>query len=571
MLEIGSVVDGKYKILNKVGQGGMSVVYLAMNERANKQWAIKEIRKDGSSDYDVVKQGLIAETDILKRLSHPNLPSIIDVIDRDDTFLIVMDYIEGNPLSKALDNYGAQNQDDVIEWAKELCDVLGYLHSRKPPIIYRDMKPSNVMLKPDGMVTLIDFGTAREFKETSVEDTQCLGTQGYAAPEQYGGHGQTDARTDIYCLGATLYHLVTGHNPCQPPYEMYPIRYWNPGLSSGLEQIILKCTQRNPADRYQSCEELLYDLEHYSELDIEYKKEENRKWCLFIASGLLTLITAIGAVGFRSAAGMQTKNSYDAYVAAASVAESSQAMEYFKRSINLKPSDETAYLALLNYILSDNQITSEEDEELRTIFNETNGTARSNIEYLKLNNKDAYESFAYELGNAYFYTYQEANRRAKSQKWFEVAAASTSLDKNKVARAECLGKIAAYSATLGVKNEAGDASTTYYDYWLDITSLISSDTLSADNNVTALRSYKDFVYNVYTYMQDFKEAGITERDITSQLDIVKNAVETMAIDASNSVEVKLKQDTQEYVEQCRQTMNALYTGTANTTEKEEEL
>ena len=94
MLEIGSIIDGKYKILNKIGQGGMSVVYLAMNERANKQWAIKEVRKDGVKDYDVVRQGLIAETDILKRLNHPHLPSIIDVIDRDDTFLIVMDYIE---------------------------------------------------------------------------------------------------------------------------------------------------------------------------------------------------------------------------------------------------------------------------------------------------------------------------------------------------------------------------------------------------------------------------------------------------------------------------------------------
>jgi serine/threonine-protein kinase len=107
MLEIGSVVDGKYKILNKIGQGGMSVVYLAMNERANKQWAIKEIRKDGVSNYEVVKQGLIVETDLLKRLNHPHLPSIIDVIDGDETFLIVMDYIEGNSLSKVLKRYGA--------------------------------------------------------------------------------------------------------------------------------------------------------------------------------------------------------------------------------------------------------------------------------------------------------------------------------------------------------------------------------------------------------------------------------------------------------------------------------
>lgn len=110
MLEIGSLVDNKYKILNKVGQGGMSVVYLAMNEKANKQWAIKEVRKDGVKDFEVVKQGLVVETDMLKRLSHPSLPSIIDVIEDEDTFLIVMDYIQGNPLSKALEEYGAQPQ-----------------------------------------------------------------------------------------------------------------------------------------------------------------------------------------------------------------------------------------------------------------------------------------------------------------------------------------------------------------------------------------------------------------------------------------------------------------------------
>ena len=152
MLEIGSLIDGKYKILNEVGHGGMSVVYLAMNERANKQWAIKEVRKDGVKDFEVVKQSLVAETNMLKKLSHPSLPDIVDVIDEDDRFLIVMDYIEGNSLKTALQEYGVQSQKNVIKWAKQLCDVLGYLHSQNPPIIYRDMKPANIMLKPDGNV-----------------------------------------------------------------------------------------------------------------------------------------------------------------------------------------------------------------------------------------------------------------------------------------------------------------------------------------------------------------------------------------------------------------------------------
>ena len=176
MLEIGSLVDGKYKILNKIGQGGMSTVYLAMNERANKQWAIKEVRKDGVSNYQVVKQSLIVETDMLKSLSHPYLPSIVDVIDEPDRFLIVMDYIEGNTLLTALEEYGPQPQDSVIEWGKQLCDVMEYLHTRKPPIIYRDLKPGNIMLRPDGTITLIDFGTARVYKQQKSEDTTYLGT-----------------------------------------------------------------------------------------------------------------------------------------------------------------------------------------------------------------------------------------------------------------------------------------------------------------------------------------------------------------------------------------------------------
>ena len=238
MLKIGSVVDGKYKILNEIGHGGMSNVYLAINEKANKPWAVKEVRKSLNRDFDLLRQSLIRETDLLKKLHHPNLPSIVDVIDSDENFLIVMDYIEGNTLETLLAEEGAQPQERVADWALQLCDVLDYLHTRRAPVIYRDLKPSNIMLKSDGSVVLIDFGTAREYKEQNTADTCCLGTNGYAAPEQFGGKGQTDARTDLYCLGTTLYHLVTGHNPSEPPYELYPITRWNPKLSTGLERII---------------------------------------------------------------------------------------------------------------------------------------------------------------------------------------------------------------------------------------------------------------------------------------------------------------------------------------------
>ena len=135
MLEVGSLVDGKYKILSEIGHGGMSNVYMAINEKANKTWAIKEVRKSGIVDFESVKQGLVTETNILKSLRHPNLPSVVDVMEDKDSFLIVMDYIEGNSLSQILREHGAIPQRYVILWAKVLCDILIYLHTRVPPII----------------------------------------------------------------------------------------------------------------------------------------------------------------------------------------------------------------------------------------------------------------------------------------------------------------------------------------------------------------------------------------------------------------------------------------------------
>ena len=449
MLEIGSLIDGKYKILNKVGQGGMSVVYLAMNEKANKQWAIKEVRKDGVKDFEIVKQGLVAETDLLKKLSHPSLPSIIDVIEGPDTFLIVMDYIQGNPLSKALEEYGAQPQEYVIEWAKQLCDVLEYLHTRTPPIIYRDMKPANIMLKPDGNICLIDFGTAREFKEKNLADTTCLGTVGYAAPEQFGGMGQTDARTDIYCLGATRYRLVTGRNPCVPPYEILPIRQVNPALSSGLERIIQKCTQRNPDDRYQSCAELMYALENYEKIDDAYRKKQKRKLGLFLASAGLTL--AFGAAslwGYLSGEQKKTEN-YDLMLRSASTAQDCY------DAILTDPSRSEAYEQLASLLTQDHVLTGEEGQQLLKLQagldeEKSNGFSErvDVLKTLKEKNPDGYQEVCYRIGESFPFYYDTADDRdsyTKAAKWLSEATEKYPVAEIYCSIASCMDTIDQYN------------------------------------------------------------------------------------------------------------------------------
>ena len=584
MLEIGSLVDGKYKILNKIGQGGMSVVYLAMNERANKQWAIKEVRKDGVQNFEVVKQGLIAETEMLKKLSHPNLPSIIDVIDGDGTFLIVMDYIEGRHLESVVKEYGAQRQEDVIEWAKQLCDVFSYLHSRKPPIIYRDMKPSNVMLKPDGKVMLIDFGTAREFKENSVADTTCLGTQGYAAPEQYGGHGQTDARTDIYCLGATLYHLLTGHNPSEPPYEMYPIRYWNPELSSGLEEIILKCTQKNPDDRYQNCGELLYALEHYNELDIEYKRKQTLKWRAFLCSTALTVLAGAGAVGFKIAENTVTASTYEAYVEeAANLASTDpeQCIQYYKNAIALNPSDGLAYENLLNFFLwehndsaqgdTGNEAVSQqitcvfsdaEEQEIRKVLGTEENRNRRNEEYLKAN-VEAYDKFAYDLGIAYYFSYNGTGNKGAARKWLEIASEAEptdELNEANINRAANLYKISEYYDSLGMRNQAGDSMASYADYWRDLQKTVEDDSASG-NNVNMLLAYKEMISQIANNAANFKSAGITRQQMENELDNAVEAVSNMEIvtgSANAEYEQELKDNLIESLGAARTIVNSTF-------------
>lgn len=545
MLEIGSVIDGKYKILNVVGKGGMSVVYLAMNERANKQWAIKEVRKDGMQSFEVVKQNLVAETDLLKKLNHPHLPSIIDVIDCDDTFLIVMDYIEGNPLSKALETSGAQNQDDVIEWAKQLCDVLGYLHSRKPPIIYRDMKPSNVMLKPDGNVMLIDFGTAREFKYSSVADTTCLGTQGYAAPEQFGGHGQTDARTDIYCLGATMYHLVTGHNPATPPYEMYPIRQWNPMLSSGLEEIILKCTQRNPEDRYQSCTELLYALDHYKDLDIENKKVQSFKWKTFLASFIMTIVMLVGTIGFSAGLTVQTSSTYESYIANGDSAVSQDAAEkYYLDAINVDPANPLAYQKLLERCTSDSKLSEDEYNTIKDAIYEHEDELKSKYpsEYA--------DNVAYKLGQALYFSYVPSSQKSESenfsmagitvsQRWLDIAQKMGSTEQIKH-RAELLSSMSKAYQNMSGKSLEGDPVEEVKEYWNNLVEIASPNIAKDENNQIALLIYRNVTSQIYTkYYWFIKNSLATAKDISNELDNIEKYVNEIKVAVPDDEELQI--------------------------------
>jgi serine/threonine-protein kinase len=250
VIKTGSFVNNRYRVLNQIGSGGMSKVFLVEDINTGTKKALKESK---------IAKGELGNTHFQK-MRHPGLIEIETVTKKGDRALVLMEYVEGESLQKVLIRNGAQPYRLLLDWMLQLCDILIYLHTRTPPIIYRDIKPSNIILQPKGMLKLIDFGAAREFRSGNHEDTVLLGTRGYAAPEQYGGCGQTDARTDIYGLGATMYHLSTGRDPAKPPYMDYPITYFASDIPQIFSDIIQKCTRFDPKKRYESSSELKSDL-----------------------------------------------------------------------------------------------------------------------------------------------------------------------------------------------------------------------------------------------------------------------------------------------------------------------
>lgn len=252
-LPIAILLKQRYRILRTVGQGGMGAVYQGEDTQlGNRLVAIKEMSQ--SNVYAQQAQDAIAdfkrEAHLLAGLQHPNLPSIHDYFEEAGRWYLVMSFIEGETLADYLEH--AQDHklslEETLSIGQTLCQVLNYLHSHKPPIIFRDLKPSNIMRSSDGHLYLIDFGIARHFKPGQAKDTASYGSMGYAPPEQFG-KAQTTERSDIYSLGATLYECLSGYDPSQSPFRLPPLQTLAPTLPERLVTLITQMLEMDDNKR----------------------------------------------------------------------------------------------------------------------------------------------------------------------------------------------------------------------------------------------------------------------------------------------------------------------------------
>ena len=537
MAEIGSVIDGKYEILRKIGQGGMSVVYLAMDTHLNKQWAVKEIRKKGNGKDDVViVNSLLAEANMMKKLDHPSLPRIVDIIDNGETIFVVMDYIEGESLDKILLEYGPQPEKLVIAWAKQLCDVLSYLHSQKPPIIYRDMKPANIMLKPEGNIKIIDFGIAREYKEQSLADTTVLGTKGYAPPEQYSG--QTDARSDIFALGMTMHHLLTGIDP-RGGEKYVPVRMWNPELSEGIEIIIDKCVQSAAENRYQNCSDLLYDLEHPDLITKDYKRIQKRKLRAFVISGTLAVALAAAGITCRVTAKTINNNDYENLVSVSESTSVDEKIDSYMKAIDIYPEKLDAYEKMLTAYEDDGIFGKKQNDQFLGIYNRNKAKFdTSSKEYAELN---------YQIGMMYFnyYTdedgsYSFSNRVQKAISFFEVNAKNENIspDFKEKKISDCYYQICSFYKTY-ILNSATveEASKENYEQLLDQI----NDTLTEVEDSGAydkLTFYNGVFMLLYDQRTNMEQVNVDQDKILTLLNCVYEKASELTVQKEQSQQLQ---------------------------------
>lgn len=530
MAQAGDVVGGKYEILSLVGKGGMSRVWLARDRRLNKLWAVKEIgRTERDAGNEVVVQSLIAEANLMKRLDHPMLPRVVDILYDAGTIFVVMDYVEGTSLGRVLRDVARPFAEaDVIAWGVELCGVLEYLHTMDPPIVYRDMKPDNIVLREDGGVRLVDFGIAREYKQGATTDTRVLGTRGYAAPGQFALDAQTDARADIYSLGVTLYVLVTGRVAAGETYWR-PIRQINPALSEGLEHVIAKATQANPADRYQTAADMRRDLENHEKLTRAYRgalKMRLRSFNLLRGAGAVLAIVGVLCL----AASLRIKSStYETLLASARAASveaghaggASPAEGRCMEAIAVDPTRAEAYSELVDRVFkADGTLTVQEASRLEGLMEDRRPEVEGSSGYARL---------CYDIGVLYFVYFEQGeadesrgyamSAGVQAAQWFRAAADAhdalsaagkkCDLTNSERSSAQAYIVIGEFYRRLAQATLEGNEGDVYAGYWNMLESAFGGLT-DGDPVMVRLRlcSLIHGIVSSPTYLSGLKRAGV---------------------------------------------------------------
>lgn len=410
MIQQGSVINDTYRIDEKIGAGGGGTVYKAYHLRLQKYVVVKRINDAWVGVMDSRK-----EADIIKNLKHQYLPQAYDFLHLNDGIYTVMDFVAGESLDKYIKSGCQFRQEQILFWAKQITEALVYLHSLTPPIIHSDIKPANIMITLEGNVCLIDFNVSM----TGTPDSSISATsRGYAAPEQYLNirplnqpqqgvpfvpvyhfdmRSPLDPRSDIYSLGATLYHLMTSQRPPKLPEERLPeIPLDLQGYDEALIGIVNKMTRYDPRERYQSAQELLYDLQNIEKLDKRYIRKKRRRIVFAVVLAALIAAAALTGLFFFLNGQKQSEQAYaDKIRAADHLAQQSDlenAEKTYREAMEMNHDDILSYYGIL-------KLYSAQEDHDKVIQYGTDILAEHRFENAE---PKTLSEFYYMIGNAYF-------------------------------------------------------------------------------------------------------------------------------------------------------------------------
>lgn len=532
MLRVGTVLDGKYEIIKQIGKGGTSLVYLAMNQKLNQQWVIKEIR----SELDAAaKKRMLSEARMMMGFDHPAIPRIVDILD--NTY-IVMDYVSGQSLAHELKTNGPLPQETVVEWGKQICNVLIYLHKLDPPVIYHDLKPGNIILKmPERNLKLIDFGEARKCINGNAPGAGK--TKEYAAPEQLSEtRGNTDQRTDIYCFGTTMYRLLTGQFAPPYPEPVGSIRERFPELqvSKGMDNIIKKCTRHDPEKRFQSAEELMQALENIALWDDDYLKKQTGKIKICIVALAMSIVMVIAGIACNRGSAYIDSQTYESLIATEAALGYDTQVTSFLDAIALNGSDTRAYMKLIEVYRNNGTFGDQQSQQLGNAYNAN----KSNFD---MSDPDVVE-LNYQIGHLYFNMYSgDGNafraRIQKAQGYFEYVVQNGSASDAHYQIACSYNALCDFFTNF-VLNDSSVLEPTEDDYrsMMDAIYTCMDDMMGYSSNdaaYTRLTLYQKILDTVNANVRGFALNNVSRNEVEMLVDTVVDAVNGESVTQQTSV------------------------------------
>ncbi len=529
----GQILEGKYKLVKQLGEGGEGSVFLAIHIQTEMFRAVKEIPIPPGEGKDASCH----ELQMMKRLQNRHLPEIIDVFRQGEYMYLVMEHVRGIPMNLRIADGGVLDPEEVRDTAVQVAEALCYLESRTPAVCHLDIKPSNLILRPDGLIKLVDFGSA--WKEKA--KVRRMVSDGYAAPEQYRENGaKPDVRTDIYCLGATLFRMISGRcrswsHPAEDPADIAP------KCPPELARIIQTCLQEDPKDRYQSAQAMMDALEGVS----RHKRRERGRVQLLGALAMALPAAALCMQILPSSVDLSADESwnYNKLIREARVAGTEDSRTYYRKAVFMEPTKSEAYLCYLSDAQMDGVLSDEEELFLRDTLHTVRVGAEETYEELLSRDQGEYVLTACQIGLAYWYSFDREDARRIAIGWFEKACDASenippedaALLRDEIRNAELYCKLGYLMEKLNSPDEE-EAGVSAVRYWKELGDLLPGirETLFWKDPLTQLKFIREALSTITFISRDLERAGIDASEQIAMIEDLESVSGQVRLSAASS-------------------------------------